>query len=62
MSTRPSPGPARGCAAHPVGLNVCIFARRYDAAVATASSAILLSIALALVTITTLLVLLPLPA
>jgi malonate transporter and related proteins len=46
-------------AACPVGLNVYIFAQHYDANVASASSAILISTALAMVTITTLLLLLP---
>ena len=46
-------------AACPVGLNVYIFAQRYEAGIEAASSAILLSSALAPVTITTLLALLP---
>lgn len=46
-------------AASPVGLNVFIFARHYETAVETASSAILISTALSMLTITALLVLLP---
>jgi predicted permease len=46
-------------AACPVGLNVYVFAQHYEVAIATASSAILISTALALVTITALLLVLP---
>jgi malonate transporter and related proteins len=46
-------------AASPVGLNVYLFAQHYEAAVETASSAILISTGLAMLTTTGLLVLLP---
>ncbi|MGH6943411.1 MAG: AEC family transporter, partial [Geminicoccaceae bacterium] len=46
-------------AASPVGLNVYLFAQHYEAAVETASTAILISTGLAMITITGLLLLLP---
>jgi len=46
-------------AASPIGLNVYIFAQHYEAAVETASSAVLISTGLAMLTITALLVVLP---